>query len=250
MKKRKQPEQRRPDFSNNPFSPLKKFKPADAPSRAAGKASPRPASEADDEDLFRRAVSGARRLDHEGDPAQLRDHALQKPAPEAEEDAALFLRAMSGTRTMESRKPAPGQAALDEEDRGLFVNALKKMGSSLPTVRTSEDDEELPARSPSSRIKQLKRGTIRISEELDLHGCLREEALARLKAFIAKAFSRGRRAVLVITGKGINSPEGPVLQGAVSDWLRGPGKDMVAEFTAAPRDKGGSGAFVVFLKSR
>jgi len=54
--------------------------------------------------------------------------------------------------------------------------------------------------------------------------------------------------VLVITGKGINSPEGPVLQGAVAGWLRQQGKGMVAEFSPAPRDKGGSGAFVVFLK--
>ncbi len=249
MKKRKQPEQNRPDFSNNPFSPLKKFKPADAPSRAAGKTPPRPVSEADDEDLFRRAVTGARRLDQEEGPQLTSDRAVQKPAHGAEEDAALFLRAMSGTRPMGSLDPAPGQAALDEEDRGLFVNALK-MGSSLPPVRIGEDEEEIPARSPSSRMKQLKRGTIRISEELDLHGSLREEALGRLKVFIANAFVRGQRAVLVITGKGINSPEGPVLQGAVADWLRGPGKGMVAEFCPAPRDRGGSGAYVVFLKSR
>ena len=45
------------------------------------------------------------------------------------------------------------------------------------------------------------------------------------------------------------SAEGPVLQGAVSHWLSERGKGMVAEFAPAPREKGGSGAFVVFLKS-
>ncbi|HWR73104.1 MAG TPA: DNA mismatch repair protein MutS, partial [Nitrospirota bacterium] len=33
-------------------------------------------------------------------------------------------------------------------------------------------------------------------------------------------------------------------------WLREQGKGMVAEFAPAPRDKGGSGAFVVFLRRR
>jgi DNA-nicking Smr family endonuclease len=55
---------------------------------------------------------------------------------------------------------------------------------------------------------------------------------------------------LVITGKGLNSPDGPVLQGAVREWLRTAGAKMVAEFHDGPRDKGGSGAVVVFLRRR
>ena len=98
-------------------------------------------------------------------------------------------------------------------------------------------------------MRQLKRGTIKITEELDLHGFMKDEALVRLDHFIASAFGRGQKAVLVITGKGINSPEGPVLQGAVAAWLREKGKGLVAEFAPAPRDRGGSGAFVVFLRS-
>ncbi|HSC70120.1 MAG TPA: Smr/MutS family protein, partial [Candidatus Methylomirabilis sp.] len=55
---------------------------------------------------------------------------------------------------------------------------------------------------------------------------------------------------LVITGKGLNSPAEPVLQGAVAGWLRDKGKGMVAEFAPAPRQMGGSGAYVVFLKEK
>ena len=99
-------------------------------------------------------------------------------------------------------------------------------------------------------MRQLKRGTIRISGELDLHGFLKDDALRRLEHFIASAYARGLQAVLVITGKGLNSPDGPVLPGAVAAWLREQGKGMVAEFLPAPRDRGGSGAIVVFLKKR
>ena len=96
----------------------------------------------------------------------------------------------------------------------------------------------------------MKRGTIRISRELDLHGFLKHEALIRLKQFVDAASSGGHEAVLVITGKGINSPEGPVLQGAVKEWLGKEGKTLVAEFSPAPRALGGSGAFVVFLRKK
>jgi len=96
----------------------------------------------------------------------------------------------------------------------------------------------------------LRRGALRIDLELDLHGLTREEALASLERFVAGAYNRGQKAVLVITGKGNNSPEEPVLQGAVAGWLRDRGKGMVAEFSPAPRQMGGSGAFVVFLKEK
>jgi DNA-nicking Smr family endonuclease len=36
----------------------------------------------------------------------------------------------------------------------------------------------------------------------------------------------------------------------VAEWLRKKGKGLVAEFSAAPRELGGSGAFVVFLKKK
>ena len=126
------------------------------------------------------------------------------------------------------------------------------MGKIGPAFRDEmpESDETGQQRSSSGRMRQLKRGTIRISAELDLHGFLKDEALARLEHFITSEYSRGRQAVLVITGKGINSPDGPVLQGAVADWLRTKGKAMVAEFHPAPRDRGGSGAAVVFLKTK
>jgi DNA-nicking Smr family endonuclease len=99
-----------------------------------------------------------------------------------------------------------------------------------------------------NRMRQLKNGALRIDLELDLHGLTREEALVSLSSFVAGAYKRGQKAILVITGKGNNSPAEPVLQSAVASWLREPGKKMVAEFAPAPRQMGGSGAFVVFLK--
>nr|WP_243689446.1 Smr/MutS family protein [Geotalea toluenoxydans] len=101
-----------------------------------------------------------------------------------------------------------------------------------------------------NRLRQLRRGTIRVDFQLDLHGLTRDEAVVSLARFVTGAYNRAQKAVLVITGKGNNSSGEPVLQAAVAGWLRDKGKEMVAEFAPAPRQMGGSGAFVVFLKDK
>lgn len=224
MKKKKLDEQSRPDFRNNPFKSLKGFvPPAHTPDKKKAAPPPKNAGQSeDDSELFLRAATGARRFEEDAFPA---------------------------VEATARKKPVAADPLAANDDQ-LFLLAMKKIGTA---VREDRPDDEIPGeqrRSSSSRMKQLKRGTIRISGELDLHGLLRDEAIARLGRFIAEAHSRGREAVLVITGKGINSPEGPVLQGAAAEWLRGRGKAMIAEFSPAPRDKGGSGAFVVFLRKK
>jgi len=94
----------------------------------------------------------------------------------------------------------------------------------------------------------VKRGVITLTYQLDLHGLTRDEALAALPRFLDSARRKGQKAALVITGKGINSPGEPVLQQAIASWLRDAGREMVLEFAPAPRDLGGGGAYVVFLR--
>ncbi len=222
MKKNKSPERAPADFKNNPFKSLKGLKPPAGPAPAAKAAKPVRKETADDAvDLFLRAVDGVRTIDPRS-----------ADMPETAK-----------------RKVAAKSIVPEHNEEQLFLQAMQKIGATFRDEPAPESDEA-PRQSASSRMKQLKRGTIRISDELDLHGYLKDEALVKLQHFIAAASTRGQKAVLVITGKGINSPEGPVLQGAVAEWLRGKGKGMVAEFSPAPRDKGGSGAFVVFLKTK
>lgn len=210
-----------PEFNNNPFRSLRSFKPKPAPAPAPKPDPARKETKEEEGELFLRAMAGARKIDGEREePAEVK----------------------KGGQAPYSKPGGP-------DEQQVFLQAMKKIGT---TLREAEWDaeEEGPRMSASSRMRQLRRGMIRIQDELDLHGCLRDEALAKLSQFMNQACLRGLRAVLVITGKGINSTEGPVLQGAVADWLRGKGKGMTAEFGPAPRDKGGSGAFVVFLKKR
>ena len=182
---------------------------------------------------------------------------LPPASPEADDDV-LFLRAMAEVKRLHTAppagasasKPEPAARAFAEEERRVFLQAVEKMHLDV-TFRDELPEGVTPLRpAASSRLRQLRRGALRIDLELDLHGLTRDEALASLERFVAGAYNRGQKAVLVITGKGNNSPEEPVLRGAVAGWLRDRGKGMVAEFSPAPRQMGGSGAFVVFLKEK
>lgn len=185
-------------------------------------------------------------------PGPLRDRPAD-PDPDVD-DTDLFLRAVGTVNRRNQRPPdsiknAPQRRSTstdEEQDRALFLASLERAPSDRP--QGAAEDAARVTRSPAGKMKLLRRGVIRIDGELDLHGLVAEDALTRLAHFLENAGRRGARAVLVITGKGLNSPNGPVLPGAVVTWLKGPGKRIVSEFAPAPRDKGGSGAIVVFLK--
>jgi DNA-nicking Smr family endonuclease len=176
------------------------------------------------------------------------------------EDDLLFLTEMAGVTRIHSvstpRKSHSGNALQEKpqissepEESRLFLDALKEMKLDVSFADSvPENDTPLPHRQ-ISRMRQLRRGTIRLNLEIDLHGLTRDEAIDALALFIAAAGRRGQQAVLVITGKGAHSPGEPVLQGAVADWLLKEGKEWVVEFVPAPQNLGGDGAFVVFFKT-
>jgi len=95
------------------------------------------------------------------------------------------------------------------------------------------DEDELKPLG-GNRLRMLKRGVIRLDRQLDLHGLTRDEALSALGRFLHSARVAGEKAVLVITGKGVHSSEGPVLNQAVAAWLREQGKVSVSEYAPAP----------------
>jgi DNA-nicking Smr family endonuclease len=92
-------------------------------------------------------------------------------------------------------------------------------------------------------MDRLRRGQLRPEAALDLHGMTRAEAHAVLSRFVAGAHADGKRALLVVTGRG------GVLREEVPKWLNAPGlRPRLLGFAAAqPRD-GGPGALYVLLR--
>jgi DNA-nicking Smr family endonuclease len=129
-------------------------------------------------------------------------------------------------------------------DDGLaeFLEAVRQLDEPC------KDELPVSAESPRPcprRMKQLERGDLVPAGELDLHGLTRDEAVARTRTFLGHAASQGWPVVLVVTGKGLHSSEGPVLRQAVERLLND-ARDLVLEWGEAPRRFGGSGALAVF----
>ena len=93
---------------------------------------------------------------------------------------------------------------------------------------------------------------------MDLHGMTLAQAQGALTGFIAEAWTRGLRLVLVITGKGRREHDtGPIprrtgaLRHEVPHWLRrAPLGPMVLDIRPAHRRHGGDGALYVYLRRR
>ncbi|MBT1075728.1 Smr/MutS family protein [Geobacter grbiciae] len=234
-KKSSKTEQKPREFAARPFAALKGLKPDDATARDAAPAKapapppPKRAAEPDDLSLFLREMADVRRI-----------RPAAEPSPKKEGEKAPEPRELAAAAEIRRQQEA--------EEHRVFADAISNLRLDVTFSDHLPEEKGEPPR-PTSRLKQLKSGQIRVGLELDLHGLTKEEALESLESFIAAAHRRDQKAVLVITGKGNNSPGEPVLQGAVLSWLRERGKGKVAEFAPAPRELGGSGAIVVFLRT-
>ena len=88
-----------------------------------------------------------------------------------------------------------------------------------------------------------------IGARIDLHGMTQDRARAALDAFLGRAFDEGYRAVLVITGKGVQGDG--ILRRHAPEWLAAPHlAHIVAGVSEAHRRHGGAGALYVALKRK
>lgn len=163
------------------------------------------------------------------------------------EDAALFRAAVGAV------KPLPGQNRIEPQKppRKPLPRAPAQAPAIADTLSDSgaEDAPDEFLRNGLSRmtLRKLRRGHWPVQDSLDLHGNTGDAARRLLQEFLHEAARRGLRCVLVIHGKGMNSPSGEaVLRRLTRHWLA-QRPDVLAYCDAIPRD-GGSGAALVLLK--
>lgn len=158
----------------------------------------------------------------------------------------------------------PGKAApmppdvLDEgappkERRGL--KAKPSVAAAAPPQPAAAAKRSAPRPKPDpesiepNRKRRISRERDPIGARLDLHGMTQDQARATLHGFIERAHERGDRAVLIITGKGVQGDG--VLRRRTPEWLaEPPSRARVAGYSLAERHHGGEGALYVALKRR
>jgi len=180
------------------------------------------------------------------------------PAPErrvSDDESALWNEVMGEVRRL------PQARGVEKAGTKPPPVAIAKPRPPLPRPRpVVPPPSKLPAEPPLTHGEaagldrrtrlRLRRGQVDIQGVIDLHGLTQLEAHRALLGFLEGAAIAGRRAVLVITGKGL-TPGAGVLRAAVPRWLNEPAmRRMIRAFSfAAPRD-GGEGALYVLLRRK
>jgi DNA-nicking Smr family endonuclease len=149
--------------------------------------------------------------------------------------------------------PLPGRATPKEAPGDALPPPATREGAArvavgAPPVRPAKPRPALAAIEPNRRHRIVK-ARDPIGARLDLHGLTQDRARATLERFLARAWDEGYRAVLVITGKGVQGDG--VLKRAAPEWLAAPHlTHIVAGISDAARHHGGEGALYVALKRR
>ena len=97
------------------------------------------------------------------------------------------------------------------------------------------------------KLRELRRGRLKIADILDLHGCTQVSTPAAITNFLASYSNSDNQCVMIITGKGRNSPDRvSVVRATALETLRKHPR-VLAYCCSQPVD-GGHGAFYILLR--
>ena len=159
--------------------------------------------------------------------------AVEKSAAPAEEplDDESFLRqALQGVRPLHRNGNARSRIPLDPPTTHTIVDEdaevialLSDLVSGLAPFDITESDEYVEGYRKGidpRLVSQLRRGEFAVQAHFDMHGMIQGAAKEALKEFIITSVRKGLRAVLVVHGRGLRSPNGhSVLKHARAGWL-------------------------------
>ncbi|MDP1871942.1 MAG: Smr/MutS family protein [Gallionella sp.] len=162
------------------------------------------------------------------------------------EDGILF-RSVVGHVTPLAEQNRATQAKPAVQTRVRSTRNVPKMVDTLSDYAAQPSAETYLANGLSRMmLRKLRRSSI--EDSLDLHGSPIETARVLLQHFIFSATQQQFRHVLIIHGKGINSPGGEaVLRALTRNWLTQ--HPQVLAYCLAPPNLGGDGAVIILLKN-
>jgi len=134
------------------------------------------------------------------------------------------------------------------QDEGLAE--LEGIVSGKQQIRLSDTQEYVEWVNPlygREVVRELHKGRFAVQDSIDLHGLILGEAEEALKTFLAEARRRGFRCVKIVHGRGLRSPNGPVLKHAVTSLLSSRYRKRIIGFSSARSNDGGLGALYVLL---
>jgi DNA-nicking Smr family endonuclease len=193
-------------------------------------------------------------------PYQKNEPPEEKVNPESDPEAEeIFMAAMQGVQRMDGvsgRKvppavaPAPAQPL--EEDTANGLDRFMRGDIEFELEYTDEFMYGYVRGLDIKIFQRLKAGSLSVAAHLDLHGMTSDQARDSLLFFIRESYLQGHRCVLLVTGRGRNSPGGrPILRTEAESWLtKEPLRRAVLAFCTAQPKHGGAGALYVLLRKQ
>lgn len=175
--------------------------------------------------------------------------------PDEDEDLEMFARAVGGVAPLDrkgrdipvppAKRPGPGEKSDIQALRDLVDGKVE-----FAMEMTEEYIEGHVIGLDHLVIAKMRAGNYHPEAHLDMHGLNANQAYEHLVGFMRGAYYKGFRCVLVIPGRGKNSPDGlGVLREKLQLWLtQEPFKRVVLAFCTAQAVHGGPGALYVLLR--
>jgi DNA-nicking Smr family endonuclease len=178
------------------------------------------------------------------------------------DDEELFLSEMKGVREIKEFRQIPVSR------KGITPVIKKRLDSESEALKTLEDISRgrRPIRLEDTQeyvewtnsadgctaavAKRLHEGRFAVQDFLDLHGFTAEEADIEVEEFLKNSLTKGLKCVKIIHGRGLKSPQGPVLKNALIKRLSGRYRKNIMAFSTARQCDGGLGALYILLTQR
>lgn len=167
------------------------------------------------------------------------------------EDDILWQEVTAGVQKMN----APNRV----QDKPKKKIRSKNMYEEVGTFKSFQHDLELGTTADIDKqtMRRFKREEFGVEANLDLHGMTTDMAYEAVRRFIISAYNQGKRAVLIVTGKGLPHPEQDVfeakgvLKQLVPTWLKSDELSaMILTFIHPSQKLGGSGALYILLRRK
>lgn len=167
------------------------------------------------------------------------------PDPTRKQDD-LFLKHLGlGPKEKKPGSDENAKSAATPKVHSQKIDFQKELGKYLSPAQlrnAAQKDFVAPLKAPAPKKDPGKPDQV-----LDLHQLTVAKAMTQIHWTIQRMLLAKERTLLIITGKGLHSENGPVLRTEVVHWLSH--SPLVKSFRPAPSKLGGSGAQLVEIKA-
>ena len=164
-------------------------------------------------------------------------------------DDALFIAAMSSVKPIHN--PNKNKKSTPKAALRIPRTTVEHTKKSTKKLTTPELRAGVAINLDRRSMDRLRKGKLRPTDQIDLHGLTVEKAHGAFNNIIRRAYAEGTRCILVITGKGLTKQRGGVIRRELPQWINAAeNRDRILGFSPARPQDGGDGAFYVLIKRK